>query len=108
MTAALASSSSPVGSSATEVAAVGERGTEGDPLLLAAGQLSRQRPGAVPQPDPLEQVVRAGQALLLSNALEPERHRDQLLRAQLAGERAPVVLVGIAERPGPVLGEPAL
>ena len=38
-------------------------------------------------------------------ALEPERHPDQLLRSQLAGERPPVVLVGVAERSGPVVGQ---
>ena len=87
---------------------VGERGAERDPLLLSAGELAGMRVGAVAQSDALEEAVGSHQALAFRDALEPERNRDQLLGGQLARERAPVVLVGVPERGGAVVGEPAL
>ncbi len=87
---------------------VRQRGAEGDPLLLATGELAREGTSPVAQADSLEQAVSARETLRLPGALEPERHRDQLLRSQLAGQRPPVVLVGVAERSGPVVGQAPL
>ena len=50
-----------------------ERGAEGDPLLLAAGELARARVGAVEQVDPLEQLPRAAGALRAGDAAKAER-----------------------------------
>ena len=48
----------------------------------------------------------AGEALALRCSPEAEGHGDQLLRRQLAGESAPVVLLGVAEHVGAVLRQP--
>ena len=87
---------------------MGERRAERDPLLLAARELAGVRVGAIAQADPLEELVGSGEALLLRDALQAERDRDQLLGGQLAGKRAPVVLVGVAERRRAVVGEATL
>ncbi len=84
---------------------VGEGSAQRDALLFAAGQLAGQRSRAVVQTDALEELAGAGSPRRLWYACEAERYRDQLLRGELAGERAPVVLVGIAERPRPVVAQ---
>ena len=53
---------------------------------------------AIPQADALEQLARPRVATFSGLAGEPELHADELARGQLSGERAPVVLVGIADR----------
>ncbi len=75
-----------------------ERRAQRDPLLLAAGELARMRVAAVAEPDALEQLVRARIAPLLGDAGQPELDPDELARGQLARERPPVVLVGVADR----------
>ena len=95
---AVAASSSPVGSSAIRSSGRGDRGREGDPLLLAAGQLARVRITARSQADAFEQLVRAGLPPRRRLTGEAELDADELARGQLAGEGAPVVLVGVAER----------
>ena len=78
---------------------VRERGAERDPLLLAAGELARvaRLRGRAGRPARAARA-RARAARRSGMPCEPERHRDQLLGGQLAGERPPVVLVGVAER----------
>ena len=75
-----------------------KRCAERDALLLAAGELARMRVAAVAEPDALEQLVRARIARLLRDAGQPELDPDELARGQLARERPPVVLVGVADR----------
>ena len=103
------SSSSPVGSSAIRrrgrCASAAQRAIR---CCSPPDSSPRERVGAVAQADPLEQACERARRSLLAHALQAERHRDQLLGAQLAGERAPVVLVGVPERAGPVLGETPL
>ena len=54
----------PVGSSARITAGLGDkRARDGDPLLLAAGQLARPVVGPIGEPDLLERVERPGAAL---------------------------------------------
>ena len=86
---------------------VGQRGAHGDALLLAARELRRPRLAAVAEPDALEQLVRAGQALPSRRARERRLERDQLARAEVRVERAPVVLLDVAEHARAVLGAPA-
>ena len=76
---------------------VRERGAERDALLLAARELRRAARSLVGQPDPLEQLVGALQALGARRAAEAELHGDALARGELGRERAGVVLVGVAE-----------
>ena len=75
-----------------------KRCAERHALLLAAGELTRMRVAAVAEPDALEQLVRACIALFPADAGQPELNPDELARRQLARERPPVVLVGIADR----------
>ena len=106
---ALASSSSPVGSSAIRSRGRPARAAQSAMRCCSPPDSSDGRAvGAVAQPDALEERMGASEAIAVGDASQPERHRDQLLRRQLAGERAPVVLVGVAERVGAVLRETAL
>ena len=86
---------------------VRERGAERDPLLLAARQLARLSVSLLGEPDPVEQFVRAPQALGSGGAVQPELDRDQLARAELGRERARVVLVGVTEQRRAIAREPA-
>ena len=85
-----------------------EGSAERDALLLTAGQLGRPSGGAIAQPHPLEERMGPSEAIAVGDASQPERYRDQLLGGQLTRERAPVVLVGVAERVGAILREAAL
>ena len=62
----------------------------------------------VAQADAFEELVRPCEALPLRNPLQAKRNSDELLGGQLAGKRAPVVLVGVPERRRPVVGKAAL
>ena len=105
---AVAASSSPVGSSAIkQVRAACERRTERDALLLSAGKLAGMCVAAVRQADTGQQLVRTGIAPGTRLAGEAELHADELARRQLACERAPVVLVGIADRARAKAAQPA-
>ena len=75
-----------------------DRGAERDPLLLAAGQLAGQRVGPVEEPDALEQGRGTAAPLGGRTPRSPSGSADELRGGQLVGERAPVVLVGVAER----------
>ncbi len=82
-------------------------GAQCDPLLLAAGELTRAPRALLGEADAFEQFVGAPQALGARCAPEPELHGDQIARGELGRERARVVLVGVAEERGPVACEPA-
>ena len=75
-----------------------ERRAERDPLLLAAGELARMSAAAVAEADALQQLVGPRVASRPGLARQPELDPDELARGQLARERAPVVLVGVADR----------
>ena len=75
-----------------------ERRAERDPLLLAARELARMRVAAVAEADALEQLVGPRITRGAGLAGQPELDPDELARRQLARERAPVVLVGVADR----------
>ena len=78
----------------------GERRAERDPLLLAARELTWMRVAPVAEADALEQLVCPRVTQLRRLAREAELDPDELARGQLARERAPVVLVGVADRAG--------
>ena len=84
----------------------GQRRTEGDALLLAPGELTRVRVAPGGKADPLEQLVGAPLASRPRYAGEPELDSDELPHGQLAGERAPVMLVGVADRARPEADPP--
>ena len=78
----------------------GDRRAERDPLLLAAGQLTRMRVTPGSEADAFEQLVRPGVTPRRRLAREAELDPDELARGQLAREGAPVMLVGVAEPAG--------
>jgi hypothetical protein len=83
---------------------VGDDGPgDGDPLLLAAGQLPRLVPEAVAEAEPLEGLAGARLALAARDALVQQRRRDVLERR---GPRQEVVgLEDEADRPAADRGE---
>ncbi len=87
--------------------AVGERGAQRDPLLLAAGELRRPARSLVGQPDALEQLVGAPKPFGARGAAEAELHRDQVAGGELGRECSGVVLVCVAEQGRAVAGEAA-
>ena len=87
-----------------QVWAARERSAQRDPLLLAPGELTRMRVAAAGQTHPGEQLVRARVAPGAWLPREAELHADELARRQLARERTPVVLVGVADRARAVAG----
>ena len=87
-----------------QVWAARERSAERDALLLAAGELTRMRVAAAGQAHPGEQLVRARVAPGAWLPREAELHADELARRQLARERTPVMLVGVADRARAVAG----
>jgi hypothetical protein len=90
-----------------EAGAVGDRGAHGHALLLAARELGGARAGALAQPDALEHRVRPPRPLGARDADQAELERHELAGGELRIERAPVVLLDVPERAGPVLGAAA-
>ena len=92
--------------SATFSRAVCERRADRDALLLAAGELGRPRVAAVAEADPREQLVGAVESLPALHAGKRGLERDELPGAEVRVERAPVVLLDVAEHaravPGPL------
>ena len=90
-----------------ELRAAGEGRAERDPLLLAAGELARMSVAAC-RPGRRARAARPARASRLRPGLagEAELHADELTRGQLAGERPPVVLVGVADRARAEAGRP--
>ena len=74
-----------------------DRRAQRDSLLLSARELARQRVGTIGQANSLEELACARRRRGGGNTGQAERERDQLLRGELALERAPVVLVGVSE-----------
>ena len=74
-----------------------ERGTQCDPLLLAAGQLPGQSVRAIEQADALEQLARTCPPFGSGRRGEPQRDGDQLLSGQFARKGTPVVLIRVPE-----------
>ena len=81
---------------------MGDGGAERDPLLLAARELRGASARAVEQLDALEQLLRALLTLHALDAAQAERQRDQLQCGQVVRQRAPVVLVRVADDAGAV------
>ena len=97
--AAVTASSSPVGSSATSSAGDGRARRR---ARSAAARRRRARAAARPRDRGGRRAraarARATRASARVAPREPERQRDELDGRQLVGERAPVVLVGVADR----------
>jgi hypothetical protein len=88
-----------------ELRPVGERGTHGDALLLAAGELGRPRAPFVGKPDALEQLVGPPLSLVARRPREAQLDAHELPRGQVGVERARVVLLHVTGCPGAVLGQ---
>ena len=83
----------------------GERRRDGDPLLLAAGQLAEAGAAAMAEPDGPQQLVRPAASCCGAHPAEGERQGHDLRHGEVWRERAPVVLVhGRDDRP-PVMAE---
>ncbi len=74
-----------------------QRSAERDSLLLSTRELAGLRVRAVEKAHALEQLARTRRRVGSWHGGERQWERDELLRGQLAFERAPVVLVRIAE-----------
>src|SRR5262245_11352394 len=79
-----------------------QRRAERDALLLPTGELARARSRAIEQADPLQELMGTCPPLAPIDRREPERDGDEFLCRELACERFPVVLVGIAQNVSPV------
>ncbi len=79
-----------------------ERRAHRHTLLLSARQGTRERPGSVGKPDPLEELKRRGLVRGRIDTGQVELERNGLKAGQIRRERAGVVLIEDAERRCPV------
>ena len=96
---AVAASSSPVGSSA--ISSCGRRASAAQSATRCCSPPESSRGCAsrrAPRPTRSSSSSARASRRASGHAGEPELHADELARGQLAGERAPVVLVGVADR----------
>src|SRR5213078_1965419 len=74
----------------------------GDPLLLAAGELSRQRVAPVGEADALQELVGPPEPRVGRRSGKAELERNELACRQLGRQRPRVVLVRVADGARPV------